>query len=796
MRWVGALLLCPCLAYATVKASDLARDIREISLDPAECYRVRELALPKDEVRLFFTDGYLIFAKPIAGVRTAAVFTTDVEGGEAELLLLPPNRAERRSLASHTGSPNLDEHFSASVLLFSDDTYAKLTEQIGQNPFNRKSPEMGALMAESWTSVVRNIAASFQTRLVLDLLSSDPRRPGFFATSLNGKKLGTFDLYYDRRALEQIVIGKWNSRDGQLFFDVWSSFVAKSFRNVPNALMDSDFALDDFRIEATVQPDLGLQVVTRVRIKAGNAPLTVLAFDIAESMKISAASVDGTPAEVFERESVRSDVMRNVDNEMFLMVPSEPLEAGKEHELEIRHAGKVIFEAGNQVYYVGARANWFPENGRQPAKFDLTFRYPKELDLVTAGELVDERVEGDWRITRRKTNSPIRMAGFNLGRYLRVRTSHDGYSVEVCANRSAEPGLGVKRIAPIVDLSQRPVSRGPGIVNVPSDTLPNPTSRLQELASKIMSALEFMAADFGPPALPNLTVSPVPARFGQGFPGLIYLSTMSYLAPQEQAIRNLNAHGRLFFSDILYAHETAHQWWGNIVNAAGYHDEWLMEALADYSALLYLEKKSGPQPVALVLDTYKTNLLQKTADGQTVESTGPIVMGSRLENSQAPQAYNFVTYGKGSWIMHMLRRRMGDQRFLAMLADLRKEYEQKPLSTDAFRATAARFLPPQSPDPNLEDFFDQWVYGTGIPSLKLSYSVKGKAPALRLAGTVTQSDVDDDFSVPVPIEIQLGHGKTLTRWVRTATGAVTFSVALGQAPVKVLLDPGFSVLRR
>jgi aminopeptidase N len=221
-----------------------------------------------------------------------------------------------------------------------------------------------------------------------------------------------------------------------------------------------------------------------------------------------------------------------------------------------------------------------------------------------------------------------------------------------------------------------------------------------------------------------------------------------------------------------------------------------MEALADYSALLYLEKKNGPQPVALVLDTYKTNLLQKTPDGQTVESTGPIVMGSRLENSQAPQAYNFVTYGKGSWIMHMLRRRMGDQRFLAMLADLRKEYEQKPLSTEAFRAAAVRFLPPQSPDPDLQDFFDQWVYGTGIPSLKLSYSVKGKAPALRLSGTVTQSDVDDDFSVPVPIEIQLGHGKTLTRWVRTANGAVTFSVALSQAPVKVLLDPGFSVLRR
>jgi hypothetical protein len=61
---------------------------------------------------------------------------------------------------------------------------------------------------------------------------------------------------------------------------------------------------------------------------------------------------------------------------------------------------------------------------------------------------------------------------------------------------------------------------------------------------------------------------------------------------------------------------------------------------------------------------------------------------------------------------------------------------------------------------------------------------------------VTQSDVASDFSVQAPVEIQLGHGKTLTHWVRTAEGPVTFSVALPQAPVKVQLDPSFSVLRK
>ena len=56
--------------------------------------------------------------------------------------------------------------------------------------------------------------------------------------------------------------------------------------------------------------------------------------------------------------------------------------------------------------------------------------------------------------------------------------------------------------------------------------------------------------------------------------------------------------------------------------------------------------------------------------------------------------------------------------------------------------------------------------------------------------------MDSDFSVLAPVQIQLGHGKTLTQWVRTAEGAVTFSVAVAQTPAKVVLDPDGSVLRR
>ena len=203
-----------------------------------------------------------------------------------------------------------------------------------------------------------------------------------------------------------------------------------------------------------------------------------------------------------------------------------------------------------------------------------------------------------------------------------------------------------------------------------------------------------------------------------------------------------------------------------------------MEALANYSALLYLEKSKGPHELEAILESYRQALLEKNENGQTVDSTGPIVLGARLENSVEPRAWRTITYGKGSWIIHMLRTRMGDERFFAMLAALASRYDRKEISTEEFRELAAGFLPPKTDDPSLEVFFDQWVYGTGIPSLQLTWALKGKAPTLKLVGTLTQSGVDEDFAALAPVEIQLARGRTATEWVRAGAGPVTFTVAL------------------
>ena len=793
MRWIAALLVLP-LPLLAGHAGDIARAIRENSFDRDECYRVRDLTIVKEDLRIYLSDGHLIFAKPIAGRRTAAVFTADVEGGDAEIMLLPPDVAERRALASYIKSPNLDEHFRTAVFLFTGDEYDEIISQFPRSPANKKAPEMAPLMDEKWTSVLRNLGESYQTRLTLDLLGG-PAKAGLFSALVSGNTLGNFDVIVDPDSPEAILAGQVHSRDDRVYFDTWTSFRSRSSRGNP-ALPGPNLVTSNYRIEATVAPDLSMSVVTRVTVRTTVDGAPAARFEISPAMTVSEARVDGQPAEVLQRDSLRSNLSFN-GNGAFLVIPAEPLRAGRDYEFEFHHSGKVILDAGDRVFYVAARGYWYPVHGLQFTNFDLTFRYPQDLDLVAVGDVVEDRTDGDQHLTHRRTSAPVRMAGFNLGNYAHARVEQNGFTIDVCANRALERALRPALPAPAIPAPPNLPPRHFPAPSVGAELTPSsPTERLQSLASEVISSMEFMSSRFGPPALPHLTISPIPGTFGQGFPGLIYLSTLAYLRNLPQAGGPVPAAQELYFRDVLLTHEVAHQWWGNRVATATYRDNWLMEALANFSALLYVEKNKGARSSDLLLDTYRNALLEKDKDGQTIESAGPIVLGGRLQSSLQPSGWRDITYGKGTWIMQMLRRRLGDKAFQAMLVEMLKRYERSEITTDQFRLLAASYMPPKSDDPKLESFFDQWVYGTGIPTLKLAYTVKGKAPNLRLTGTVTQSDVDADFSALVPVEIQVVRGRTVTQWVRTGSDPATFSMALKAPPLKVNLDPNHGILRR
>jgi hypothetical protein len=532
-----------------------------------------------------------------------------------------------------------------------------------------------------------------------------------------------------------------------------------------------------------------MKATTRATFSVGKTPVRAIHFALSRAEQVTAVRLDGAPVEVLFQDSERSRALRANENDLFLVMPREPLAAGSTHEIELEHEGDVIEDLGNGVYAVNARANWYPRTAVEFAHYDLEFRYPEQFTLVTPGEIVEDRSESGVRLTRRRTQAPIPLAGFNLGQYAHVSKTASGLTVDVYGNRGLDPALAPRPRAMVLTQQVRPLYRGsppaPQTTTIMQTPLPpDPVGRLQAVANDVSESLAFFTAAFGPPALRTLTVSPIPGTTGQGFPGLIYLSTLSYLDETARPQNAQEARQRTFFTDLMAPHEVAHQWWGNVVEAGAYRDQWIVEALAHYSALLWLEKKRGRAALEMELSNYRRDLLAEGEDGGAIDAFGPLTWGYRLEAARAPDTWRVITYEKGAWVFHMLRSRMGDTRFMAMLAELRRRFEFKTISTFDLQQLAREFTPP--PAGTVDNFFDSWVRSTGIPAIHVRYSTTGREPAVTVTGTViAEATGNRDFAADIPLEIQFPGGDKRVEWVRSSDRAEPFTIVLPRTPSRI-----------
>jgi Peptidase family M1 domain len=738
----------------SLTAAEIASQFDHLALDSNETYHVRDFQLVRGDLKFYLTDGTISFATPVAGRPVAMVFTAlDSEFGDAELLVLPARRSERQSLASFTKSPNLDEHFRAAVFFFTDETRDEILRQVEKHASD-KTPEVATQIAEQWNPVLRSLAADLDVRLIASLFDGHSPNHGVFDCVLRGKQFGTFDVVYQPDEPEPTAIGSVDAGSGTPHFRLWASFMPR--HPPPPETPPAGLNLANFRIDTTIHADLSQSSVTEAEVSFQHGPVRAIELQISSRMLISAASVDGEPAEVFQHNSVRNE--SGLMMTPFVIVAKHMLEPGKIHTVNIHHEGNVVQQTETGVYYVADRNAWFPHTGMNLAQFDLTFRCPRSLGVVSTGELIDEHFttgpEGEQRVVHRKTRVPGRFAGFNIGEFESKTVDHGPYRIECFGNRALFDKIRASRAA---TGNTTPLSASTDIAS----------ERLTEMSTDIAEIMDEFSKEWGVLPLKHIAVSPIPGYFGQGFPGLIYLSTLSYMHKEERPFEARDSQVNTFFSQILLAHEAAHQWWGNVVSSAGYRSDWIMESLANYAALERLERRKGEDAMNQVMALYRRELTSLTKNGQRVDSAGPLELGQRLNEMGGSEAWRIITYEKGSWVMHMLRQRMGRDAFEEMMRRLIRDYANKPLSNEDFQKMASEYIPAGQPDRSLDLFFDTWVYGTGIPTLRLRAPGNGHKDY-----TLTQTGVSDDFTVDVPLVLSGPQGKRQLKWVRSAAEEV------------------------
>ncbi len=781
--------------------------IRGIRLDPDQCYRVRDLFLEREDLKFYFVDGHLIFGQPVGGRTVVALFVASEPTDGGEIILFPPSKRERKSLSRFTGQPVLNEKFRTAMLFFTDDTADALRSALPENEFNKLDPEAGRRLPERWDPVMKNLLRAVELAILSDVVSGQDPQSGFFGAVISGGTLGRFEVVIDPRRNEQVSIGQLVWSNSRSYYESWCRFQGRNFVLGKRSKRQDEARLEDYRIESHLDPDLSMKVVARATFISAVANTKVFPFELSRRLRLTKVLLDGEPVEILDSgEAAAADTPLRQSNIAGIAVQDPPT-PGSRHEIEFHYEGRVIGEAGESVYYVGSRDSWYPRRGGGFTSFDLRFHYPEELDLVATGKLVETTSQDGIRSSHFHTEAPIRLAGFNLGVYKRVTRKFGGYTVEVCATEGVERSLQpvarpeVLVVPPTVRPRRRRSSfgreipsAGPIVIDGTAPPPLKPTLRLNSVADLSAQAFEFFVERFGPPATREIVVSPIPGDAGQGFPGLVYAPTLSYLDPDKPPLRDMPASDRLFYTQLLPVHEIAHQWWGNVVAVNSPADVWLMEALANYSALLWLEDQNGPEAIDEVLLQYKDRLLELNEDGETVESAGAIVLGDRLRSSKFPNARNVIVYDKGAWILHMLRGIIGNENFLTLVRQIRDQHEYSYVTTEDFRKAAAAFVPRGWPDPTLENFFDQWVYDTGIPTLSVQHHADGKSPRIRFSGRLIQQNVPESFTLMAPVEIHTLPGRSLYKWIEAQGESTEFNVVLRNRPTRVVLDPKNVVL--
>jgi len=551
------------------------------------------------------------------------------------------------------------------------------------------------------------------------------------------------------------------------------------------------FATHGYKIETVIAKNAHLFSTAKITFESLVAGERVLKFGLLPNLRVTRVSGDLGQDLYFIQES------RKEDGSFYVILPQAP-PLGKEQSITVEYAGdKVLEQAGEGSYYVAARTSWYPNlNGfGERALYDLTFKVPKRYKVISVGDLKSESIEGDEAVSHWGTPIPVAVAGFNCGDYQKMEVPDDimGYKIS-----------------------------GYFISQLPDNLRRNPA--LQAMAPHAMTkyALEQTRAQlqlctfyFGKSPYPNIDITEQPDfNFGQSWPTLVYLPISAYMDSTQRwmLFGHIDSQFTGFVQEVT-PHEVAHQWWGHAVSWASYHDQWLSEGFAEFSAGLFMQQAMGKgwqKDYIEFWERLRKRILEKNNWGVAPNDAGPLWMGLRLVSPRTSDAYQNVTYPKGAYVLAMLRSMMydpgvkdGDAAFIAMMHDFVETHRDKAATTESFTAIADKHmtkLMDLGKNGRLDWFFSEWVYGTQVPKYQFEYQTSpAEGGKVKVHMTITQSEVDDHFAMLVPVFADFGNGNGMIPIGQVGIGGNStrnVDVILPSQPKKVALNAYKEILER
>jgi len=242
----------------------------------------------------------------------------------------------------------------------------------------------------------------------------------------------------------------------------------------------------------------------------------------------------------------------------------------------------------------------------------------------------------------------------------------------------------------------------------------------------------------------------------------------------------------------IVAHELAHQWFGDLVTCRDWSNGWLNEGFATYFEIMWGEHDLGR-------DVFKQAMLEKKAwyIGEDIHYRRPIVY--HVFHEDGFELFDAHMYGKGAWVLHMLRHQLGDAAFKRAVKTYLTRYREKEVITADLERTFE-----ESTGRSLARYFQQWVYSGGYPTFEISYTWESEQKLAKIKIKQTQkideltpcfvTPVDLDFTIPLTDEAAHDTRETRIVPMRVLVGEdgqveQSFYIPLEREPLMVRFDP-------
>ncbi|MCF6358265.1 MAG: M1 family metallopeptidase [Draconibacterium sp.] len=230
--------------------------------------------------------------------------------------------------------------------------------------------------------------------------------------------------------------------------------------------------------------------------------------------------------------------------------------------------------------------------------------------------------------------------------------------------------------------------------------------------------------------------------------------------------------------ESLFAHETAHQWFGNSVTEQNWHHIWLSEGFATYLTHVYNQHFHG--------EKYFRNGLKRDRERVIAYSKRRLapIIDTTITNYNRLLSTN--SYQKASWFLHMLRNKTSDSIFFAGLQKYYHNYQNSTALTKDFKNVMESVSGLE-----LDSFFHQWLWQPGHPNLKVKWeNISNK----KLKIIVEQTQPDYIFSFPLEIEIRYKNGDADYKTIQINDSKKEVSFSIKNEVKNIIIDPSVRLL--